>query len=460
MRLAGRIVLRFSPLDTFQKPGCNSGIIDRSEKCQQVPALVVRTALFSNGERFPLLMSRETGIPFFEATIYAASELRGRNLASNTILQAMRSVMVLYIVLGRCSIDLDQRLGNGNFLENGELEEIALACKSRLSAIVGANDPVLQKVRKVLSIEKARMAMKNAGTHPEVEPATAAIRLNYIRDYLGWFARSKLLRLSSPQERSNLIELARLVDEFLKNRIPLASGRNDVFQRCGLSPEGQHFLARVISPADTENPWSGTHTRARNALIIRLLLKTGLRRGEFLGLRVEDINTRRNEIVVFRRPDDADDPRLNEPNTKTRDRVVPIDDELGQQVRDYVAIRRRFKRARGHGFLLVANGTGEPMSVSSFNRIFQDLQGTSALLCQLTPHVLRHTFNDNLSDTFDATHLSPEQEIQIRNRLNGWSEKSQMAAVYTKRHVQRKAAEAIRSMQKKLTKMLPDEQSP
>lgn len=181
------------------------------------------------------------------------------------------------------------------------------------------------------------------------------------------------------------------------------------------------------------------------------MIELGVRRGELLGVRIEDVNTQRNELFIYRRPDDLTDPRLVEPNTKTRDRLLAISDDLAYQIRQYVAIRRNIPGARKHGFLLVANGSGKPMSFSAFNRIFKVLQQLSPLLKYIYPHILRHTFNDNLSDLFDRAKTPPDQEIQIRNRLNGWADKSQMAIVYTKRHTQQKANEAIISMQEHLT---------
>jgi integrase len=402
--------------------------------------------VFENGERFPILVS-DTGVPIFDPTVYAVSELRGRNLASATMVQAIRGIMLLHGFLDRCSIDLNTRLTAGRYLDIGEIEGLVAACKKPLPAAFASE--ANSHTNKVLSLEKARKSSPKS--HPAVAPATTAIRLVYIRDYLRWVFTRHLLYMESSSQRSDLIELGRIVDDAIKARTPRTSGRNQVNQRLGLSLEAQDLLLSLIVANNQSNPWCGDHPRARNALIVKFLLKTGTRRSELLGLRIEDIGFRRNEVLISRRPDDETDPRLDEPNTKTRDRIVPIDAELAVELRQYITMRRQFPKARKHGFLLVSNGSGKPLSKSAFNRIFQTLQQASPLLAQLTPHVLRHTFNDNLSDEFDRNKVSAEREIQIRNRLNGWSERSHMAANYTKRHIQRKAAESILSMQRKLT---------
>lgn len=419
---------------------------------KQPSSFAIRTILCSNGERLPVLIDRATGIPVFEAVIYAVSELRGKNLASNTILQALRSVMILYIVLERLGIDMNRRLAQGALLDAGEIEEIVQASKTTLSALL--DSPVqasVQTPKKMLSIEKARMAQTRQKIDTEVEPSTIAIRLNYIRDYLRWHTTNWMLRTSSIDARAAMGSLVELVDNALKNKTPQVTGRNQLYQRMGLSKEAQNYLLKAIGLASLDNPWVGKHARARNVLIVRILIELGVRRGELLGVRVEDVNTQRNELFIYRRPDDLTDPRLVEPNTKTRDRLLAISDDLAHQIRQYVAIRRNIPGARKHGFLLVANGSGKPMSFSAFNRIFKVLQQLSPLLKYIYPHILRHTFNDNLSDLFDRAKTPPDQEIQIRNRLNGWAEKSQMAIVYTKRHTQQKANEAIISMQEHLT---------
>jgi hypothetical protein len=90
---------------------------------KQTNPFAVRLVVFTSGERLPLLCRRSTGTPLFEPTVYAITELRAQNRASATIQQALRAVMVLYLVLERLKIDLDQRLGEG----------VGAACPSRRS---------------------------------------------------------------------------------------------------------------------------------------------------------------------------------------------------------------------------------------------------------------------------------------------------------------------------------------
>lgn len=230
--------------------------------CKQLSSFAIRTILCSNGERLPVLIDRATGIPVFESVIYAVSELRGKNLASNTILQALRSVMILYIVLERLGIDMNRRLAQGVLLDAGEIEEIVQASRSTLSALL--DSPIqasVQTPKKMLSIEKARMAQTRRKVDTEVEPSTIAIRLNYIRDFLRWNTTNWMLRTSSIDARAAMGSLLVLVDNALKNKTPQVTGRNQLYQRMGLSKEAQNYLLKTIDLTSLENPWVGKHAR-------------------------------------------------------------------------------------------------------------------------------------------------------------------------------------------------------
>ena len=99
---------------------------------------VVKTLMLSSGERLPVLLDGEAGIPLFAPTVYSLTHLRARNLASNTIEQALRHVMVLLLFLDQNKIDLEARLREGKVLDLGELEELAAACKLSVASLVGA----------------------------------------------------------------------------------------------------------------------------------------------------------------------------------------------------------------------------------------------------------------------------------------------------------------------------------
>jgi integrase len=218
-------------------------------------------------------------------------------------------------------------------------------------------------------------------------------------------------------------------------------------------------LIDVVQPGSPENPWKGDHAKERNALIVRWLLALGIRRGELLGVRVSDINFQTNEVLIARRADDLDDPRTNEPNTKTRDRLLSLDEDLAVLTRRYVTGgRRRIEGARRHDYLFVANGSGAPLSLSGLNKIFAVLRTKCpSLPDDLSPHVFRHTWNDEFSALMDKRQVAEEAEKKMRSRMMGWSETSGTAAAYTRRHTEKKAKEASLALQSKLNPRSKDE---
>jgi len=400
-----------------------------------------------------MLCRRSTGLPLFEATLYSLTELRAQNRSSSTIQQALRAVMVLCLVLDRLNIDLDQRLGEGRLLELGDIEELVRWCRLPLEAFV--DEPQRpEATSRVVSIEKARMRIPSPGP-PEIHPNTVSIRIHYIRDYLKWRAGGHMLQMGRNRDGATLSSLkinSEIVLRTLDERIPPSPGRNDVGQRQGMSESELTTLVEVVQPGSPENPWKGDHAKERNALIVKWLLTLGIRRGELLGVRVSDIDFQANEVLIARRADDPEDPRTNEPNTKTRDRLLSLEEDLAVLTRRYVTgARRRIEGARRHDYLFVANGTGAPLSLSGLNKIFVVLRSKCpGLPDELSPHVFRHTWNDEFSDVMDEQQVSEETEKKMRARLMGWSETSGTAAVYTRRHTARKAKAASLALQSKL----------
>ena len=90
--------------------------------------------------------------------------------------------------------------------------------------------------------------------------------------------------------------------------------------------------------------------------------------------------------------------------------------------------RRAINGARRHDFLIVANGSGNPLTLVALNKVFVALRRKCPdLPGELTPHVLRHTWNDLFSEEMDKNKVSEETEKKMRSRLMGWSETSNTA---------------------------------
>jgi integrase len=401
----------------------------------------------------PLLCARSSGLPLVQPTLYALTELRGTNKASATIEQALRGVMVLHLVLDQLGVDLDERLGRGQVLNLGELEELARQSRTPLSEMAVGVEGAVRKGKAAPLLTRERL--QRVGRNTDVESDTSAIRMHYIRSYIRWRGTAQLLRLGPEHEHYEALERSlELALRVLKERQPRARDRNTDLAREGLSAEARDLLLDVIRPEALNNPWTGTHARARNHVMVSWLHNLGLRRGELLGVRVGDINFQTNEVLIPRRADDPVDPRRRQPNAKTSDRLLALDEGLAGLTRAYITHHRRAIRgARKHDFLFVANGSGAPLTLAGLNKVFMALRDrVDGLPEALSPHVLRHTWNDAFSALMDAERVPEDLERKMLSTLMGWSPTSETAVVYTRRHTRNKAQKASLALQQALKK--------
>lgn len=412
----------------------------------------IKTIKLESGERLPLLLSNATGLPLWDPTLFILTKLRATNLAVNTIQQAARAVLVAQQIFSYLNIDLKERMLKGRLLSLGEIEALvkfAALRQEELNSLLEeqAND---EKNYQVASFKK-RVARKQSKIPKVVSSETKTIRLLYIRDYISYLITGRLLQLDVNHKYYEALNQAtQVVKTSINARIPEKSYESSI--RMGVGPEIKARILEVIQPENPENPWGNKHVRARNQLIFLWLITLGLRNGELLSVYAQDVNLRSREVTIVRRPDNPEEVRNNAPMVKTNGRLLSMTEEVSDLTRAYLmSFRSKYKGARRHPYLFVATGTGLPLSKSALNKLFRELRDkVPELPDDLSPHVLRHTWNDDFSALMDKSGVAPEQEEIMRRQMMGWSEKSNMAATYTKRHVQRKANQASLAMQKNI----------
>ncbi|EGH04108.1 integrase family protein [Pseudomonas amygdali pv. aesculi str. 0893_23] len=412
----------------------------------------VKIIILGSGERLPVLVALASGAPLFEPSVYVLSEIRATNRASNTIDQILRSIMVLHLFLDSNRIDIEQRIQNGGVFRLSELDELVRYCKRpvadqlKCDSISLSHPSALRRAAENVRLFQRKLAP------PEVAGHTAANRIRVIRDYLDWLVRYHMARY-----HPGATEGARLWNEWtsckdaLGARLPRHKGRNTIGQREGLQPEVVERLLSVMSPTSPDNPWKGKSTRIRNALLVRWFYELGLRRGEVLNVKISDINFQSEDLTVVRRADDPQDPRKDQPLVKTRDRKIPLSPSLCKLTHEYItSTRRATEGARRHPYLFIAMGTGAPLSLSAVNAIFAELRNTfDGEFDAVTPHVLRHTWNDRFSDIMNNAKVSEAEEERMRSFLMGWAPTSKTSVNYTRRHVRLKAQQVSLAMQAK-----------
>jgi integrase len=129
-------------------------------------------------------------------------------------------------------------------------------------------------------------------------------------------------------------------------------------------------------------------TNPRDALLVRIPWRTGIRVSELIGIRVQDIDFDNRAIVIK-----VQKMRKRDGKTVDRRRIVPVDQITLDMVREYLEWRKQFPYK---GDLLF------PISRQRINQIFWKLGRRAGLNeigdpavskhTKLHPHVLRHTF--------------------------------------------------------------------
>lgn len=404
---------------------------------------------FRNGERCSVL-SRPGGLPVHEATLYLARH-RKRGLAANTIHGVCKILALLYRELAKARIDLLDRLREGHFLTVPELNRLADATQYRLDDLVyeDADEPHSSNV---IDIKRIRMRRKVA-VEKEVTAvgvANQASRLRYIADYLEFLATYVGATLSPALGKALALETAQALKVF-RAEVPRVPKRVKLGAREGLSREDQDRLLKVIHPDSPDNPWKRRFVRQRNWLIVVLLLATGMRRGELLGLQIRDLDQRHPKLRILRRADASEDPRDIQPGTKTYDREIELRPAIMRAVWNYINHqRRKIKAARKYPQLIVADD-GQPLSLKSIDKIFAQIRDACpGLPDTLTSHVLRHTWNDRFSDEAEVMGLTDAVEEKARNEQQGWTDNSKSGATYTRRYASRKGRELSLKLQEQL----------
>lgn len=129
----------------------------------------------------------------------------------------------------------------------------------------------------------------------------------------------------------------------------------------------------------------------RDLALVRLMLDGGLRPGETLGLKLEDVAYGRRRIVVRHREDHPRGVRAK----GHRERVVDLHEPLTlAAVADYVTLER--PRDTGCAFLFLVGGNGrhrgEPLSYAALAKLFaRACERAGVREPRVTPHALRHT---------------------------------------------------------------------
>lgn len=406
----------------------------------------IKTFIMSNGERYCLLIDKATGLPLYYPNLFVTTQIRNASKSLAMMEGALVSIKVLLSYCQNQNIDLESRFRKGQFLTPPERDSIRDFCQTSFAP---QRTPTTGSVIPISSGNKKRAPKKAART-------TVRLRLTMIARYLGWLSET----LTPSMDRAASLRAEKMVIGLKKLR-PTDKGRAVEGKEPSLTDEQAKALLDVIQQNSELNPFDDHGVRARNRLIVRMLFHLGCRGGELLGIRVrEDIDLNSNQIVIARRADQKDDPRTDQPRTKTLDRRLPMHDELVRELTDYIVKYR--SKVPGAGicpYLFVTHKSGptqgKPMSISAYNKLIHLLAQAHPELEDLHGHLLRHNWNYLYSKHQDENPNPPSEVEQekMREYAMGWKPGSGTATKYNRRFIKAKGMEASMALQKGMIKV-------
>ncbi|MEP9373073.1 tyrosine-type recombinase/integrase [Mesorhizobium sp. KR1-2] len=391
----------------------------------------------------PFLVPVDTGVPLAAPTFWIVAHRRALGRQPSTLYNELRSLMWLYLWAAARGVDIQQRLREGAFFALTEIIDIVNFC-GRFTA------DALQEIDE-RSSKLSRLARRRKDSGRSVQSAEQRNRLAAISSFIEFTSADFLSVLAPWPQRWDHYNAVRTqcLDRLRGYTGGLAKPRrDDLGLPEGLEAAALKRLREVIEPDHPDNPFQ-PEVRFRNYFIIRLLLELGLRRGELLGVKLSDCNLgSTGSLTVHRRPDDPDDPRRDKPSAKTAARVLALNGRMTELAHEWVVhYRAKIPGARRHLFLVVNSRTGGPMSKSNLNKIFEALRHrVPGLPAELSPHILRHSWNDAFSETMDRKGIPGAQEVKWRARLMGWRSEF-TARNYLRRTVRRRSNEVLKEMQ-------------
>lgn len=410
----------------------------------------VSNFIMDSGERYSLVVDRSTGLPLYYPNLYLTTQLRNRSVAHATMEAEANHLVVLFRYLELRGIDLHERFLRKKFLESFELDDL--------------RDYLQLKQRGVHRGEKADTVINLITTSASdniVSNKTQYVRLSAVANYLDWYLKT-ILDKADQNVMDRIVEIG----QGIITRRPKKKGRNNNNLNRDLTDDQLGILFESIRPGSEFNPFTEL-VQKRNRLIVLLLFHLGIRGGELLNIRIRDINFNSNRIAIPRRSDEKDDPRVNEPNSKTLGRLIPLGDALAKELHDYIIHdRRKLAKARSHDFLIVTHKAGEtegsPLEKHSYYKVINVIRSLSPELMSLSGHKLRHTWNRRFSEMMDSMDEPPGEvrQEQMRSALMGWKEGSGTAATYNTRFTEKKAHQASLEMQQssgiRMPKRMPE----
>lgn len=241
---------------------------------------------------------------------------------------------------------------------------------------------------------------------PDVEPVRSASRINHVLVAVRGFLSFAVVAKEAPTlVLEQLYELADTRD------LPAEAQGEGARLRYRL--RARHSLREAETAVDRASDGEvialfRVCRSARDRLIVLMLSRAGLRRGELVGVRRSDVHLLPDNAVHHCRIRGAHVHVVRRENSnggvaKSRNsRAVPLDFLVVTALDLYLLERAEQPAAAGCDFLLVnlfREPLGAPMAAGAINELFDALCTRAQLVRSISPHQCRHGFASNLADS-------------------------------------------------------------
>lgn len=134
--------------------------------------------------------------------------------------------------------------------------------------------------------------------------------------------------------------------------------------------------------------------KVRNLALFTLLLGTGIRVSECVGLDLEDIDFRNNRIKIIRKGGKED--------------FVYFGDEVSDALHAYMKVREQIVTKEGHEHALFLSAQKRRICVQSVENLVADYASQVTTIKHITPHKLRSTYGTSLYQETNDIYLVAE----------------------------------------------------
>lgn len=407
--------------------------------------VLLKSFVMSEGERYCLLVEKSTGLPLFFPNLFVTTQVRNRSLSLSAMQSALSGIAVLLKFMFERHEDIEDRFKQKQFLEINELDAIKDFCQIKFS-----NRVIKKDSSGVFALSELREFDE------KVSSQTEYVRLTVVSHYVKWLAE---LLSGEAWDKNVALRISKMAKGLLERR-PLKKNRNNGLVEKGLDEKQLEILFELFRPESEFNPFYDRSVRVRNRLIFLLLYHLGIRGGELLNIRIQDIDFNQNQLLIVRRADEKDDPRKDQPLAKTSDRRIPLKGTLVKEIHNYILnYRKLVVKPRQPDYLFVTHKSGPtkgmPITISGYRKVMTIVRVAFPQLYNLTGHRFRHAWNERFSELMDSIDDPAAEETQedIRSNLMGWKSGSGTAATYNQRFIKRKGHEAALMLQKDMVRL-------